>query len=59
MDSIADVGQQVPIDVLLVDGRYYGFSGCHRFEACQRLGKENIKCRVIPASSEVLHMHMR
>jgi uncharacterized ParB-like nuclease family protein len=20
------------IDVLLVDGKYYGFSGCHRFE---------------------------
>jgi len=27
-------------DVLEVDGKYYGFSGCHRFEACQRLGKE-------------------
>jgi len=32
-------GQQEPIDVLEVDGKYYGFSGCHRFEACQRLGK--------------------
>ena len=34
MESIADIGLQEPIDVLLVDGKYYGFSGCHRFEVC-------------------------
>lgn len=32
MDSIAEIGLQVPIDVLEVDGQYYGFSGCHRYE---------------------------
>lgn len=58
-ESIAEIGQQVPIDVLLVDGRYYGFSGCHRFEAMQTLGRETIKCRVIPAPKEVLTSHMR
>ncbi|CAM9614739.1 unnamed protein product [Phaeothamnion confervicola] len=59
MESIAEIGQQVPIDVLEVDGRYYGFSGCHRFEAAQRLGMPTIKCRVVKASLEVLHAHMR
>jgi len=37
MESIAAIGQQTLIDVIEVDGKYYGFSGCHRFEACQRL----------------------
>ena len=36
-----------PIDVLEVDGRYYGFSGCHRYEAHVKLGRETIRCRVI------------
>ncbi len=30
MESIQAIGQQEPIDVLEVDGEYYGFSGCHR-----------------------------
>ena len=46
---------QEPIDVLevLVDEAdkskgvmYYGFSGCHRYEAHQRLGLETIRCKV-------------
>ncbi|KAG5516331.1 hypothetical protein RHGRI_037147 [Rhododendron griersonianum] len=44
MDSIAQIGLQVPIDVLEVEGVYYGFSGCHRFEAHQRLGLPTIRC---------------
>ncbi|MEL6461873.1 MAG: sulfiredoxin [Cyanobacteria bacterium J06636_27] len=58
MKSIAEIGQQEPIDLLEVDGRYYGFSGCHRFEACQRLGKETIKARVRKAPKSVLRMHL-
>lgn len=46
------------IDVLLVEGQYYGFSGCHRFEAHQRLGLPTIKCRVRKANKQVLKMHM-
>jgi hypothetical protein len=46
------------IDVLLVDGQYYGFSGCHRYEAHQRLGLPTIKCRVRKANKQVLKMHM-
>ena len=31
MESIREVGLNEPIDVLEVDGQYYGFSGCHRY----------------------------
>ncbi|MGB3638509.1 MAG: sulfiredoxin [Rivularia sp. (in: cyanobacteria)] len=58
MKSIAEIGQQEPIDLLEVDGKYYGFSGCHRFEACQRLGQETIKARVRKAPRSVLKMHL-
>ncbi len=58
MESIAEIGQQEPIDVLEVDGEYYGFSGCHRYEACQRLGKQTILARVRKAPKSVLKMHI-
>jgi len=58
MDSIQAIGLQEPIDVLEVDGRYYGFSGCHRFEACSRLGQETIRCRVRKATPQVLRQHL-
>ena len=58
MESIAEIGQQEPIDVLEVEGQYYGFSGCHRYEACQRLGKETILARIRKAPKSVLKMHM-
>lgn len=58
MESIDYLGLQEPIDVLEVDGVYYGFSGCHRFEAHQNLGKETILCRVRKANRQVLRFHM-
>jgi uncharacterized ParB-like nuclease family protein len=58
MESIAAIGQQEPIDILEVDGQYYGFSGCHRYEACQRLGKETILAKVRKAPKSVLKMHL-
>jgi uncharacterized ParB-like nuclease family protein len=58
MASIAEIGLQEPIDVLEVDGQYYGFSGCHRFEACSRLGHETILCRVRRAPRSVLQKHL-
>ncbi|MDX2229227.1 MAG: sulfiredoxin [Leptolyngbyaceae cyanobacterium bins.349] len=58
MASIQEIGQQEPIDVLEVDGEYYGFSGCHRFEACTRLGQETILCRVRRAPRSVLQRHL-
>lgn len=58
MDSIQQIGQQEPIDVLEVDGKYYGFSGCHRYEACMRLGRETILCNIRKAPRSVLKMHL-
>jgi sulfiredoxin len=58
MASIADIGQQEPIEILEVEGVYYGFSGCHRFEACQRLGQATVLCRVRRAPRSVLKMHL-
>lgn len=58
MESIQEIGLQEPIDVLEVDGQYYGFSGCHRYEACSRLGHETILCRVRRAPRAILKMHL-
>ncbi|MEO1210254.1 MAG: sulfiredoxin [Cyanobacteria bacterium J06638_20] len=58
MASIAEIGLQEPIDVLEVEGEFYGFSGCHRFEACSRLGHETIRCKVRRAPRSVLKMHL-
>lgn len=58
MASIQEIGLQEPIDVLEVDGEYYGFSGCHRYEACTRLGHETILCRVRRAPRSVLQRHL-
>jgi sulfiredoxin len=58
MESIQQIGLQEPIDVLEVEGQYYGFSGCHRYEACTRLGQETILCRIRRAPRSVLQMHL-
>ncbi|MBC7971799.1 MAG: ParB N-terminal domain-containing protein [Verrucomicrobia bacterium] len=58
MESIQAIGLQEPIDVLEVDGEYYGFSGCHRYEACSRLEQETILCRVRRAPRSVLQRHL-
>jgi sulfiredoxin len=58
MASIEAEGLREPIDVLEVEGEYYGFSGCHRFEACSRLGYETIRCSVRRAPRSVLRMHL-
>ena len=58
MQSIQQNGLQEPIDILEVEGEYYGFSGCHRYEACSRLGHETILCRVRRAPRSVLQKHL-
>ncbi|CAK9187136.1 unnamed protein product [Ilex paraguariensis] len=47
------------IDVLEVEGVYYGFSGCHRFEAHQRLGLPTIRCKIRRGTKETLRHHLR
>jgi uncharacterized ParB-like nuclease family protein len=59
MASIAAEGQREPIDVLEVNGRYWGFNGCHRVAAHERLGLSTIRARVRLATPEVLRLHLR
>ncbi|KAL3688221.1 hypothetical protein R1sor_014530 [Riccia sorocarpa] len=54
MASISEVGLLEPIDVLEVEGVYYGFSGCHRYEAHQKLGLPTIRCKVRKATKDTL-----
>ena len=57
--SIAEFGLREEIDVLeCPDGVFWGFSGCHRFEAHQVLGRETIACRVRRVSPATLRMHL-
>ena len=58
MNSIEGIGLQEPIDVLDVEGRIYGFSGCHRYEAHVRLGRVTILCRVRKATAATLKAHL-
>jgi sulfiredoxin len=56
--SIAAEGQKEPIDVLEVNGQFWGFNGCHRVAAHERLGLSTITARVRQATPEVLRLHM-
>lgn len=58
MESIAAEGQKEPIDVLELDGQLWGFNGCHRVAAHERLGMATITARVRQATPEVLRLHM-
>ncbi|MCU0529972.1 MAG: sulfiredoxin [Cyanobium sp. Prado107] len=58
MEAIAAEGQKEPIDVLEVDGQLWGFNGCHRVAAHERLGLTTIRARVRHANRQVLRMHM-
>ena len=57
--SIAREGQREPIDVLEVDGQLWGFNGCHRVAAHERLGLATIQARVRRAPPDTLQMHLR
>jgi uncharacterized ParB-like nuclease family protein len=44
--------------VLELDGQLWGFNGCHRVAAHERLGLPTITARVRQANPEVLRLHM-
>ncbi|SBO44145.1 sulfiredoxin [Cyanobium sp. NIES-981] len=58
MASIAREGLREPIDVLEVEGRFWGFNGCHRVAAHERLGLPTIRARIRRATPQVLRMHL-
>ena len=59
MEAIAREGQKEPIDVLEVDGQLWGFNGCHRVAAHERLGMTTIRARVRQANADTLKLHLR
>lgn len=59
MESIAREGLKEPIDVLELDGQLWGFNGCHRVAAHERLGLPTIQARVRRATAETLRLHLR
>jgi uncharacterized ParB-like nuclease family protein len=58
MASIAGEGLREPIEVLEVEGRFWGFNGCHRVAAHERLGLTTIRARIRRATPGVLRMHL-
>ena len=50
MASIRQEGLHEPIDLLEVDGQLWGFNGCHRVAAHERLGLPTIRARIRQAT---------
>jgi uncharacterized ParB-like nuclease family protein len=58
MEAIAREGLKEPIDVLEFEGQFWGFNGCHRVAAHERLGLTTIRARVRRATADTLRLHM-
>lgn len=46
-ESIAEIGQQVPILVRRDNKRFVLVSGLHRLEACRALGETTVKANIV------------
>lgn len=58
MQSISSIGLQEPIDLLEVEGRLYGFNGCHRYTAHKRLGLSTIKANIRKVDRATFKLHL-
>ena len=58
MESISEIGLQQPIDLLEVDGKLYGFNGCHRYTAHTRLGLEYIEANIRSVDRSTFKLHL-
>ena len=59
MASIREEGLHEPIELLEVDGQLWGFNGCHRVAAHERLGMSTIRARIRQATARDLNLHLR
>ncbi len=59
MASIREEGLQEPIELLEVNGQLWGFNGCHRVAAHERLGMSTIRARIRKATARDLKLHLR
>ena len=58
MASIREEGLQEPIELLEVNGQLWGFNGCHRVAAHERLGMSTIRARIRQATARDLNLHL-
>ncbi|WP_415410244.1 sulfiredoxin [Synechococcus sp. A10-1-5-9] len=58
MESIREIGLQEPIDLLEMEGKLYGFNGCHRFTAHKRLGLDTIKANIRQVDRATFRLHL-
>ena len=58
MASIDEIGLQEPIDLLEIDGKLYGFNGCHRYTAHKCLGMEYIEANVRSVDRATFKLHL-
>lgn len=58
MESISSIGLQEPIDLLEVNGKLYGFNGCHRFTAHKRLGLDTIQANIRQVDRATFKLHL-
>ena len=59
MASIREEGLQEPIELLEVNGQLWGFNGCHRVAAHERLGMSTIRARIRQVTARDLNLHLR
>ncbi|KZR91772.1 ParB-like nuclease domain protein [Synechococcus sp. MIT S9509] len=59
MASMREQGLHEPIDLLEMNGQLWGFNGCHRVAAHQRLELTTIRARIRQATSRDLNLHLR
>ena len=59
LHECAHEGLREPIDLLEVDGQLWGFNGCHRVAAHERLGLPTIRARIRQATTRDLNLHLR
>ena len=58
IESIKEIGLEEPIDLLEIDGKLYGFNGCHRYNAHRRLGLKTIEAKVRMVDKATLRLHL-
>ncbi|VEU21716.1 DEKNAAC102547 [Brettanomyces naardenensis] len=55
-------GELPPVDVLCVSDKgkkyYFAFGGCHRFQAYERNGTQQVRCRIVPCTRSMLRIYL-
>ena len=57
MKSISEIGLQEPVDLIEFESKLYGFNGCHRYTAHQRLGWTTIEANVRRVDRATFRLH--